>query len=421
MQKPEADPATRPQRLIEFLQQLAQLRTKLIREVDQYEALLWLYDIPHEKGCFTVAWGLEDGESTDAWIDIQQRHEPQLADPPSTCSDWVDERELRRSNEEPRLLQTIAKAKPAPVMAGAESDDGESEEFVEQLQLEDHPQVKRAWSDYLEKHWRPWAVRHLKWKAVQSVYAKLYEIHKTQQRLGEEYELAIGLGLLTWICPSGHAVNRHLITARCDLEFEPNRARFQVKPHQNGVQLAVELDMLDVTDQPANAEEEAREKLKQAEDDPWDRTIIDDVLSGLARLLADNGEYHSDLLKQITTATNKPTVSFAPTLILRRRSQRGLRQVLAAMKEHVSAGGDLPPEFAKLCEVAGNCGSDQVPAERSASEPALPENIYFPLPTNSEQEQIVLALRSKQGVLVQGPPGTGNDDREFDLPFISYG
>ncbi|MBP8606309.1 MAG: tyrosine-type recombinase/integrase, partial [Phycisphaerae bacterium] len=44
-------------RLMDYLLRLANLRTKLIRDIAEYEKVLWVSDIPHEHGCFTQAWG----------------------------------------------------------------------------------------------------------------------------------------------------------------------------------------------------------------------------------------------------------------------------------------------------------------------------------------------------------------------------
>lgn len=40
-------------RLVDYLLRLALLRSKLIRDVAEYEKILWMSDIPHERGCFT--------------------------------------------------------------------------------------------------------------------------------------------------------------------------------------------------------------------------------------------------------------------------------------------------------------------------------------------------------------------------------
>lgn len=53
-------------RLLEFLEQLASIRAKKIRNIHSYEKVLWLKDIPHEPECFTQAWGDNDRDDPDA-------------------------------------------------------------------------------------------------------------------------------------------------------------------------------------------------------------------------------------------------------------------------------------------------------------------------------------------------------------------
>jgi len=75
--------------------------------------------------------------------------------------------------------------------------------------LEVHPEVQRAWDRYVEDKWLPWMEEHNAWETVHKVYSALFAIHQEQLRLGEEYELVLGLGLLAWRTPTGQRVRRH--------------------------------------------------------------------------------------------------------------------------------------------------------------------------------------------------------------------
>ncbi len=46
-------------RLVEYLAQIASLRSRTTRDVDEYQNVLWLKDIPKLKGCFTQAWDVK--------------------------------------------------------------------------------------------------------------------------------------------------------------------------------------------------------------------------------------------------------------------------------------------------------------------------------------------------------------------------
>jgi len=47
-------------RFVDYLTPLASLRAKLIRDIAEYEKVLWVSNVPHERGCFTQAWGRDE-------------------------------------------------------------------------------------------------------------------------------------------------------------------------------------------------------------------------------------------------------------------------------------------------------------------------------------------------------------------------
>jgi uncharacterized protein (UPF0335 family) len=74
------------------------------------------------------------------------------------------------------------------------------------------------------------------------------------------------------------------------------------------------------------------------------------------------------------------------------------------MKEQIEFDGDIPAEFADLCEGGIDRGNNSAEGTHKSVDD---QKIYFPKPSNEEQRQIIHKLRSTTGVLVQGPPGTG--------------
>ena len=131
----------------------------------------------------------------------------------------------------------------------------------------------------------------MSWEIVHKVYSALFAIHQEQIRLGEEYELVLGLGLLTWQTPTGQRVRRHLLVADAILEFEARLGKFTLRPHTEGAKLRPELDMLDIEEQPARAEERAKASLEIAGDDPWEKACVEGVLQALVHSFDSLGEY----------------------------------------------------------------------------------------------------------------------------------
>lgn len=390
-------------RLIDFLLRLAQLRAKLIRDIADYQKVLWVWSIPHERGCFTRAWGRDEEDGSDEWLEVQNRREPELPDVPPQCKDWVNLSALRNKNCLPELIPEITRQNLLPDW-GEDSDQPKT--ILHTDRLEDHPEVQQAWERYLQDKWLPWTEEHNTWQKVHEVYSALFAIHQEQLRLGEEYELVLGLGLLTWQTPNGQRVRRHLVVADANLEFEARLGRFTVRPHADGAKLRLELDMLDIEEQPARAEEAARKALAAAGDDPWDRDCVEGVLQSLVHSIDSQGDYSESLEASNTQPSSKPMVEFAPALILRKRSAKGLTETLRRIKEQIEHGEDIPAEFADLAEIHSKDGLESLdgPEEATAS---FDGEIFFPKPSNDEQRRIVEKLRAASGVLVQGPPGTG--------------
>jgi len=390
-------------RFVDYLLRLATLRTKLIRDIAEYEKVLWISDVPQERDCYTQAWGRDEEHEPDEWLEVQNRREPELPGVPAQCKDWVNPQSLRNKNDLPELFPEITRQIQNPDWREG-SDQPETIPHTERL--EDHPDTQRAWERYVEDTWLPWTEEHNAWEKVHKVYSSLFAIHQEQLRLGEEYELVLGLGLLTWQTPTGQRVRRHLVVADAILEFEARLGKFTVRPHTEGTKLRPELDMLDIEEQPARAEETAKASLAAAEDDPWEKGCVEGVLQALVHSINSQGDYEGALEAKNIRASAKPIVEYAPALILRKRSAKGLTETLKRIKEKIENGEDIPGEFVDLAEIRPNNdrATGDGPEEANV---AFDGEIFFPKPSNDEQRRIVDKIRAASGVLVQGPPGTG--------------
>ncbi|HOJ33427.1 MAG TPA: AAA domain-containing protein [Candidatus Hydrogenedentes bacterium] len=390
-------------RLVDFLLRIANLRAKLIRDISEYEKVLWISSVPHERGCFTRAWGHDEEHEPDEWLEVQNQPEPKLPAVPEECESWANLTALRNKSELPKLLPEITQ----PIWNPDWNEYSDQPKTISHTEhIEDHPEVQKAWERYVKDRWLPWKEEHNKWEKVHNVYSALFAIHQEQLRLGEEYELVLGLGLLTWQTPTGQRVRRHLIVADANLEFEARLSKFIVRPHTEGAKIRPELDMLDVEEHPVRAEEAAKEALAAAGDDPWEKDCIEGVLKTLVHSINPHGEYNDSLEARNTPASAKPIVEYAPALILRKRSARGLNETLKRMKQKIEQDEDFPIEFADLAEIRSKDNRESLDEPEEANA-AFDGEIFFPKPSNDEQRRIVDKIRSASGVLVQGPPGTG--------------
>jgi hypothetical protein len=397
-------------RLFTFLREFVQLRTKIVRSLSSYEQVLWLSDIPKESECFCHVWDPDhETEEERPWVEVGK---PRLAAPPkipSALNEWVNKATVGDSSrEEPEIYPQIAVPRTAPEVDGLESEDP-GPRF---LRLEDRPDIRAVWDGFLDREWRPWAEVDRRKQRVKKIYGQLFHLHHQQAELGESYEVVMGLGLLKWRSGSGHEVCRHLITAQTSVEFDSERGVVSVTAAGEGAKPQLEHDMLEPEDRPGAAiEDKFEEALNQVGDDIWGNELVESSLKSWINSMGKGDGEYSGSLDSARTATAIPSVVYAPALILRKRSDRGFLELYKQLLVRIEAGEEIPEGVVPLIDIdaaptlkSSSTGAGSEPSKSSSGES---DELYFPLPSNDEQRQIIHQLADNPGVLVQGPPGTG--------------
>ena len=393
-------------RLFTFLREITQLRTKSIKTLDQYEKVLWFKDIPREPGCHCIAWeSSQDQDEADGWLEIKK---PRLKSPPKPSSElepWLDIREIEDSSKEvPSLRERIT-------VTVSNEESSESEEKTVFKELAGCPEIRPAYQRYVENDWNPWAEENRRLKPIQDVYADLFSIYQKQQHLGEAYEVVLGLGYLTWKTANEVEVKRHLITAQTSLAFDASRGVISVGPAGEGAKPTLEQDMLEPHELPApkvqNAIEQQVESIGEA---LWDGVQTRTVLKTWVHEVSSQGQFDGSLSPP-SILTSDPQIHLAPAIILRRRTERSLLRMFQEIIQQLRDGHSVPVGVMRLVTImddASDGSSDEHTEEITSSlTPSPLEEVYFPLPANAEQKEIVNKLSKRHGVLVQGPPGTG--------------
>lgn len=411
--------------IFSYLRDLTLLRTVPVRALRDYERCFWLESLRGKVGCSarcfrpdpSQSWLEADTNEDEAWFTVKKLPEPQLPPIPASIKAWVASDSGKSVDSPPRLLgrierpqpQTAASGNATPQSAGNNGQStGTGPAPVYEL-LENHPEVAVALNDYMQAHWKSWAEKYAAWTDFQEkVYAPLFVINRDLKRLGEEFELVLGLGCLTWKTPSTQQVQRHLIAAQVTLDFDPAGGMFTLRPAADGARLALEIDMLDPSEQPSVPQREVvAADLAQAGDDPWDFQAIDKALRGFTQAIKEDGTYDPAAYEP-SGMERVPQTAFAPALLLRRRTSKGLLLAFEEVIRQLQDGETIPPGVNRLTKAATNEGAGN---ERPRHPSILPSptntRVYFPLPANEDQRQIVERLDGRHGVLVQGPPGTG--------------
>lgn len=400
-------------RLFRYLNELAGLRTKTVRDVASYDTVFWFSELPQERECRTAAWNENEDESDneDEWLRIDKPKKLPLPLPPAECKGWFEPSSLEDTATEPKLLEEIVDS--TQTLREHQDADIEPEPPV-RLRLIDHPHIASAWRKYIESQWRPWSKQCEQWERVQKPYRKLFAICQEQQRRGEQYELILGVGTFLWIDGGGHRTCRPIVTARATIDLDGASGRITVGPAVDGADFTLEQDMLeDGNNRPPSDEQKAIEQEVSALEFPWRPKITNTLRRWVQTLrMAADGEYF-DSLECPSPATQTPQMAFAPVLILRRRGVRTMQDALKKVATQLLC--EETPIPSGIRRVCGDGNEPIVPHDNTTGIPAVPDEILFPLPTNDEQLAIIRRLDRRSGVLVQGPPGTGKSHTIVNL------
>ena len=85
--------------LYTFLKEFSQLRTRTVRDVDTYEQVIWVSDVPQQPGCDCIAWHRDvDDVSDKPWIEIRRPRLRRPPEPPELTRNWVRREQLNDSS-----------------------------------------------------------------------------------------------------------------------------------------------------------------------------------------------------------------------------------------------------------------------------------------------------------------------------------
>lgn len=391
-------------RLARYLRNFVGLRSTTVHDLTQYEAVLWFGDLPQEPECRSPAW-CDDLPAGAPWLEVRKQQLPKMPDPAEVILPWIDQQALQRaSGSIPELRPTRRVADPDAVI-----EAGQEAPLIEDP-LARHPEVAEQYERY-RPAWEAWCTEHRRRERIQAVYAELFRLHTQARKQGEALELVVGLGLLDWR-GDPPPVARHVITARVDLTFEPADGIMRLEAARDGVQLKVEDDMLAAELRPDPTQRAAvSEQLSGIDADIWDRARMFTAIKSWAGALHADTQWSDDLHRGPGDASGKPTVTFAPALILRARNPEGMVRIYdSIIAQLASDSGAVPAGWSGLVEDTDDIDVLTSEGQEASGTPSgVPpgQEIYFPLPANHEQRRIVEAIQQRRGVLVQGPPGTG--------------
>jgi very-short-patch-repair endonuclease len=389
--------------LFTFLGQAQKLLVKPVRTVDKFEKVIWLGDLP-EHSAVRSAHRVANPD-VDAPLLVMDR--VPKTDPPPVAEPflpWV-EGPTDDAHREPTLREAIYSDEPVPAVPAEEDVASDEDQVVERrrIELSEVPEVGDAFDEWLTD-WRLWAERERRDAVVRDIYKELFAVHLASTDHAEEFELVVGIGCLTWTPEEHEGVLRHVATAPVSIRLDENSGALTVVPVPSPEAVSIELDMLDATLIPSPARiDEIRQLAGEYEGHLLDRAAIGAICRRLVHRLDPDGEYDEDGLA--SPSGTSPRGAFAPALILRRRTNRGLVQIYEQIVAQIQETGEVPAGVVPLIDPDRQPESEAGNGQGAVV--AIDDEDFLPLPVNEAQRRIIERVDRTAQTVVQGPPGTG--------------
>ena len=384
----------RATRLFTFLGEVQRIKSDPPRSVDGYESVLWLGDLPdHPAVQVAGRTGVPDRDDPLLSIDRLPNREAPAPDEP--LARWLTGA-VDIPDAPPTLRETITRTERV------EGPDSEVELQTRELKLVDHPEVRRAFDDWLP-HWRVWADLERRDRPVREYYRRLFSIYQEAAGYPETYELVLGTGCLAWE-PAGHGdVKRHLLTSPVAVKFDDRTGRLTVVVAEALHRVEVELDMLDPRLTASSHFELIGQQARLLDCHPLDRDEIGSIARRLVHSLDSDGEYRDEVAQPERASHAMATL--APAVILRRRTQSGLMNIFRTIVNQIKQAGEVHGGIVPL--VDPNYHPEVGRESSDGAVVVVDDEPFLPLPINEKQLQIIHRVDTVAQTLVQGPPGTG--------------
>ncbi|SNQ45476.1 DNA helicase [Frankia canadensis] len=372
--------ADRCHRLVRFLHELAVARGTRVRRVEEHPLVVWLADLPT---------GIDPVEHAGPGEVLLTAPAAAALPPPPPPPPILADR-LR--------LPDAAHADPGdpPTWQGGTGPDDE--------------RAEAAYRDWLPG-WRIWAGRARADAERRALHNTLHALAARVAQEGDALELVLATGLLTWRPPGGPLIREHLLTTRVGCEIDPVSSDIRVRIPAGASTRLGDGPLLDAVPgfrpERTNTLHERLHNRPAAPLGPLDARLLRDWLT-LALDIPSDGFTPQAAPPPPPDGDMPAQVSLAPALVLRVRGQAALLGYYERMLEALR--GDGPPPLG-LAQLVATLDTPRrlawLAAEGATSGDVLGADPLLPLPTSPEQSRVLERLGADNGVVVEGPPGTG--------------
>lgn len=425
--------ATHTTRIVELLRYIAALQPQETHN-DHIPAKDRLLDAGQAQRLPGVTFPAQQ-DAGDAWVRVARVQPTTPPAVPEELLAWVVvEDNPNKAPIDPKLRKRIDNPN-RPVVKAKKAKKGDTAiepEIVDDVDdisdvggayifLRNSPDVEHAYNQWMIV-WNTWAQQEALVREAAQVYQHLYQLFRDLSAEGpsETTEVVCGMGHVLWNIrdqESGKVVpySYPLILQRCEVRLAEDED-FALELWPVGQSPVLQLGRLGEGNTKEAAEAFWNSKLPGKNDEPFspfNPQSFASVVTGLVARLDASGSYQ-DVGSQLPEANERLAVFPWFTFFQKKRSHNNLLADLKRLEQAVTHAVALPEILINLVDRDSvHRLPDKLPVFRGVESFTVRQNedtaqdLYFPLPYNEEQIQVVQRLEVSAGVVVQGPPGTG--------------
>ena len=291
-------------------------------------------------------------------------------------------------------------------------------EVIDDGQSEPDPALLASAEQWVATVWEPFAARWAEVTAAKELHRELFQQREFLATDRESVELIWGFGRLRW-SHDGEAIDHPLVCIPVEVEQDRLTQRIRVCPAGAPEVEARCLAGLSLADRAGFLS--IRQSVNDEGAELWDAQ----ALHGLLRRLARTIDHAGTLVDQATASGDDgaATVDGSWVLYMRRRlpDYQGFLDRMRELYRDQFVAVPLTLQ-AVVTDAPSVLAEDGSLDSGSRSDPDR-EPLLLPLPTNEEQQRILIQAQHSTGVTVQGPPGTGKSHTIANIisHYVAYG
>lgn len=364
-----------------------------------------------------------------AWVVVEDNPNKAPVEPKLRKRIDNPNRSVVKTTAKPKAKKKVDASVDASVLNGEDKDidevgfdeNGVNDNAGAYTFLRNSPEIEHSYNTWMMQ-WNTWAQHETLVREAAQVYQHLYQLFRDLSAEGpsETTEVVCGMGHVLWNIrdqETGKVIpySYPLILQRCEVRLAEDED-FALELWPVGQAPVLQLGRLGEGNTKEAAEAFWASKMPGKNDEPlspFRPQSFAPIVSGLVARLDASGSYNN-VGDHLPEPTERLSAFPWFTFFQKKRSHNNLLADLKRLEHAVTNAVALPEILINLVDRDSvHRLPDKLPVFRGVESFTVRQNddaaqdLYFPLPYNEEQIQVVQRLEVSAGVVVQGPPGTG--------------